>query len=193
MKSINLILIFLLLPFLSNAQTSVPPLVDGKCQEYEGLAATVLDLDHGVKLHIYQNEHYVWLCYCYQPGSYGTLDLVLAAPELDRPLNLHVSAQLGEWPANPLEAAPKNPESDKWWNHEGWTANEIWPNGTDRSGEAPRPKFKNADARELQISKARFGKGDWKMKFNIRALRTTSGMANLTFPAGDESYILKVN
>ncbi len=118
---------------------------------------------------------------------------MLEAPELDSPLNLHVSAQLGEWPANQPEAAPKNPQSDQWWNHEGWTANEVRPNDTDRSGDAPRPKFKNADARELQLSKAHFGKGDWKMKFNIRALRTASGMAGLTFPEGDESHILNAN
>jgi len=186
-------LIAVFIGLISHAQTAAPPLVDGKCQEYEGLSAQVIELDHGVKLHFYQNQHYVWICYCYQEGSYGTLDLQVEAPGLDEPLNLHVSAQLGEWPVNKPEEQPQDPLSDKWWNHVGWTANEIWPNGIDRSGERAQPQFKNAKARELQLSKARFGRGEWKLKFNIRALRTTNGMANLNFPEGNDPHILQVN
>ena len=48
-------------------------------------------------------------------------------------------------------------------------------NGLDRSSTEPRIKFKNAKARELQLSKERFGKGDWKFSIEIRAIKGRDG------------------
>lgn len=176
-----------------NTTNPAPPLVDGSCQEYEGLEAQIIALDYGVKLHMYQDDHYVWFCYCYADGSFGTLDMEVESPNLDGPLNLHVSAQLGEWPINQPELAPKNSQSDKWWNHKGWTANEVWMNGLNRTEERTSPRWKNAPARELQLSKTRFGRGDWKIKMQINSVKKPDeGLASITFPADADTYTLKV-
>lgn len=173
------------------AQT--PPLVDGSCDEYAGLKAQKLSVSPDVELHIYQDKYFVWMCYSYPEGSFGTADIRLKTPAFPDPLNLHVSAQLGEWPANKPDMAPKTGESDLWWNAKGWTANTVWMNGMDRTGDTPRIKFKNAKAREIQIGKERFGRGTWSISMEIRAIKGADGkMYNTNFPKPNEVYDLKV-
>ena len=173
-------------------KTLAPPLVDGSIEDYLRLGVTPINLEKEVNLYFYQDQHYVWIAYDYLDGSFGTLDLVIESPNLNGPLNIHVSAQIGEWPVDSPELAPDNPESDRWWNHNGWYANEVWSNGTDRSGDTPRPKFKNGQARELQLSKERFGRGVWKIKMNIRAILDSNGnRSNHQFPKDDQPYILR--
>lgn len=168
---------------MSVAQPAAP-LVDGNCSEYRQLKSDSVQLDANVKLFLYQDRDYVWMCYTYPAGSYGTLDLQVLTPTLGKPINLHVSGQLGEWQADTPEAAPENPESDKWWNNVGWIANPVWINGMDRSGEKPRYRFKNSPARELQLSKKRFGTGSWQVKFEIRSIKASDNLYNLSFPTG---------
>jgi hypothetical protein len=85
----------------ANADPSIiPPMIDGRCEEYNGLNATQVKMDEAVTLHVYQSKHFVWLCYDYPEGSYGTLDLRVEAPGLKEAMNLHISAQLGDWPAD---------------------------------------------------------------------------------------------
>lgn len=176
-------------------ETQAPPLVDGNIDDFKALNVTPISLMEGVDLYFYQNQHFVWIAYTYPDGSFGTMDMHLESEKLDGPLNLHVSGEVGEWPVNNPELAPKNPESDRWWNMQGWIANEVWPNGMDRSGETPRYKFKNAPSRELQLSKARFGQGEWKIRLNIRAIQTANGQrTSLNFPETEGEYhILKVD
>ncbi len=107
-------------------------------------------------------------------------------------LNLHVSGQVGEWPANQPDHAPANPESDKWWNMKGWIANEVWINGMDRSTDPSRYRFKNASARELQLSKERFGTGTWLIRMKIKAIQGKDGRYNADFPEGEDFYSMKV-
>ena len=169
-----------------------PPLVDGDCQEYAGLGVESINLTEGVDLFLFQDSHYVWLCYTYPPNSFGTMDLVLETDTLPASLNLHVSAQIGEWPADQKDEAPQDPESDKWWNARGWMANPVWINGMDTSGDKPRYRFKNAPAREVQLSKERFGRGDWRFSLNIRAIRGPDGMfQEVNFPQDGGRYTLK--
>ncbi len=168
-----------------------PPLVDGHIEEYAKLGVEPILLDPDVHLYFYQDDHYVWIAYDYNEGSWGTLDMEIESPNLDGPLNLHISAQIGEWPINNPELAPDGPESDRWWNARGWYANEVWANGMDRSGDEPRYKFKNAGARELQLSKARFGKGEWKIKMRINAVVDKEGNRSaINFPNDGSTYSL---
>ncbi|HJU55467.1 MAG TPA: hypothetical protein VJ715_12875 [Pyrinomonadaceae bacterium] len=170
-----------------------PPLVDGSCEEYARLRAKRVAVSKDVELHVYQDKHYVWMCYSYPEGSFGTVDVKLKTAALPAPLNLHVSAQLGEWPADKPELAPQNAESELWWNAVGWTANPVWINGMDRSGEKPRYRFKNAKARELQLSKRRFGRGAWSFSMEIRSIKGGDGkLYDVVFPKAGESYSLKV-
>ncbi|MCE7993432.1 MAG: hypothetical protein HEP71_15705 [Roseivirga sp.] len=196
MKQTLSFFIFSIVLFSSCRQTAqkAPPLIDGQCTEYERLNAKTISLAHGVKLHIYQDQHYVWLCYCYREGSFGILDMKLETSQLDGPLNLHVSAQLGEWPLNKPELQPENSTSEKWWNHNGWTANAVWLNGLNRTEENTSPNWRNPLAREIQLSKDRFGRGEWKVKMNIGSIMTAEGaLEGIVFPEGDKPYLLQVN
>ena len=175
-------------PILAQA----PPMVDGDCAEYSALHAQNIGISKEVGLHIFQDKYFVWFCYTYPDGSFGTADLKMKTKTIPNGLNLHVSAQLGEWPMDKPELAPKNPESEMWWNHNGWTANPVWINGMDRSGAQARYRFKNAKAREIQISKRRFGIGEWLFSLEIRSIKGSDGKTfDLTFPTVGE-YKLKV-
>ena len=177
-----------------NNSTQAPPLVDGRVDDYKALGIDPIHIADGVDLYFYQNQHFVWIAYTYPEGSWGTLDMEVQSEKLNGPLNLHVSGQLGEWPVNHPELAPDSPESDRWWNMDGWIANEVWPNGMDRSGATPRYKFKNAKARELQLSKDRFGRGEWQIRLNIRAIQTADGQrTNFSFPKNEQHHLLKVD
>lgn len=93
----------------------------------------------GIVVQMFQDEAYVWLCYPVPEDSYGTLDLVVDAPGLDEPVNLHVSAQLGEWRAGHRDEAPQGADSDAWWRVEGWWSNAVFWNGTRETDDGPRP------------------------------------------------------
>jgi hypothetical protein len=195
MKIINQV-VFTCVVILSGCvrHSPAPPLVDGNSQEYKTLGVKPIPISQGVDLYIYQNEHYVWLCYDYPDGSFGTLDMKLKTDALDEAINLHVSGQLGEWLVSKPETAPTNPESDRWWNNEGWIANPIWINGMDTTGTKPRYRFKNAKAREVQLSKSRFGKGSWQMQLEIRAIKQPDGtFAAVNFPQDSSAFVLDVN
>lgn len=170
-----------------------PPLVDGSCTEYRLLKSDSVKIDDRVTLYYYQDSYFVWFCYTYPMGSFGTMDLKLTTQNHPAPINLHVSAQLGEWLVGDTEAIPQDAQSDKWWNISGWTANTVWINGMDRSGETPRFKFKNAPARELQLSKERFGKGEWNFSMDIRSIKNSDeSFYNISFPASGVPYKLSV-
>ncbi|MEP0985655.1 hypothetical protein [Ekhidna sp.] len=179
-------LIFLIaLLSCQQAENPAPPLVDGSIEDFRRLNVSPIELMSETNLYFYQDKHYVWIAFDYPDGSYGTADIKLLSPKLSDTINLHVSAQLGEWYLTEDSPRPDNPQSDLWWNHSGWYANEVWPNGTDNSGEEPQPNFKNAKAREIQISKERFGKGEWKIQIEIRAIQTSEGFTSITFPEND--------
>ncbi|MGE0589950.1 MAG: hypothetical protein AB7O48_15335 [Cyclobacteriaceae bacterium] len=175
--------------------SSIPaPLVDGSIDDYKALGVKPVTIADSVNLYTYQNEHYCWLAYDYPEGSFGTMDLKLLSPSFQDTINLHVSAQLGEWMLTPDSPKPDNANSDLWWNANGWTANTVWINGMDRSGEQPRFRFKNANARELQLSKARFGKGQWKLKLMIRSLKGENGeFFDINYPPGPEMMIVNID
>ena len=156
------------------------PLLDGVCDEYPALAHARHRIADDVDLYLFQDRDYVWLCYTLPPDSFGMADLTLAAPGLEAPLNLHVSAQLGEWPANRPEAAPAGPDSPLWWNHRGWSGTTVPFNGAKASLDAAgKPKvdynFRRTRGRELQLSKARFGRGEWRWHIDIRNVADGKG------------------
>ncbi len=169
----------------------ITPMVDGQTEEYIELGVRPIDLGDHVELYLYQNDYYVWLAYTYPEGSYGILDMEIISPKVQDTLNLHVSAQLGEWFIKEGAPRPQNPESELWWNHNGWYSNEVWPNGSDKSGDQPRPKFKNALAREVQLSKDRFGYGDWYFNLNLGSIRSADGsLTRIRYPGENQFYRL---
>ena len=172
-------LLLLVFPLFLSSQAGAAqkpvPMVNGDCSEYPELSAKRIDVGHGIELHIYDNEHYVWLCYTYPKGSVGVLDMKLKTARLAHPLNIHVSAQLGEWPADRDDLAPKTADSDIWWNQNGWYGTFSY-------------RSRDGTAREIQLAKKRFGNGDWQMALTIYGIVDQGGTRqDYKFPA-DGSY-----
>jgi hypothetical protein len=139
-----------------------------------------------VTLYAYQDKDYVWLCYSVPDGSFGSLDLKIETAALAKPLNLHVSAQLGEWFAD--EAPPADAESPRWWNHHGWTAYWVRFNGLDANEKPARARFRLGGARELQLSRNRFGAGEWWLVFDLNGVRSPHAtQGHLRYPV-DGTY-----
>lgn len=165
------------------------PLLDGRCNEYQGLGAAYEALPHDVTLFLFQDESYVWLCASLPPNSFGTADIVISAPALESPVNLHVSAQIGEWPANDPDAAPKTSESDLWWRVSGWYAVPVRMNGYVEDEAGRRARFIPSEGRELQLAKERFGRGEWRMNFTLRAVTKADGeRTSISYPAEDDDH-----
>jgi hypothetical protein len=182
---LSVFLFCLALAPMAHAAPPKEPMVDGDCGEYKSLPATRLAIGSDGQLFIYDNEHYIW--FCYLPGSPAItmLDLVLKTDRFPAGLNLHVSAQLGEWPAERPDLMPKDAESGLWWNNTGWTASTIPVTGIDRSGAVPRPKLRAGTARELQLAKALFGSGDWVFAMEVYQIGSAK---RLRFPADGTFY-----
>ena len=140
-----------------------PLLLDGRCdgEEYKGSAS--VDLGHGVTMKVIRVGSQLGLCIPLRPGSLGTLDLFLVTPRQRQPLNLHVSAQIGErqliggrWP--------------EWafWNHRAWAAPWVPFEGFDGEGAERRPRWGTGAARELVLDTRRFGEGRWLFRVELR-------------------------
>ncbi len=56
---------------LSSVSGQEPPLVDGDCSDYVRLNIKPISVSNEVSLYIYQDKHFVWMCYTYPEGSFG--------------------------------------------------------------------------------------------------------------------------
>ena len=167
----------------SQADAAGYPLLDEGCREYATLGADTVALPDHMTLNVFQDESYVWLCASLPPESYGAADIVIDAPGLDAPRNLHISAQLGEWPAEGEGGGPETAESDQWWRVSGWSAIPFRFNGYQGEGDERRAKFIPSEARELQLSKAHFGRGVWNLRLEFNLVRLPNGdLGTVTFP-----------
>jgi hypothetical protein len=167
------------------------PLLDGRCDEYQRVGAEVIAEDDTISVLLFQDADYVWLCYALPEESYGTLDLVVDSPGLADPINLHVSARLGEWRAGHRDEGTQESRSDRWWKIHGWWSNAARWNGMRETDEGPRPGFLKSEGRELQLSKARFGRGTWRLNFSIGAVRDADGeMKQIVLPPEENGRIV---
>lgn len=178
-----------------NAIRGLHPMVDGRNSEYDQLGIEPIVLLDSVNLYFFQNDAYVWISYDYPAGSYGGADVIIKTETVTNPLNLHISAQLGEWPVDDESKKPQYSESPLWWEIEGWTANPLWANGIDTvSYDEPTFNIKNGEMREIQLAKARFGTGEWKIKLNIYAIKNQDGVfTSIEFPKNDAYHTLLVD
>ncbi len=169
------------------------PMVDGNDQEWNQLLVDTLFQLPDVCMMVFQNNHYVWLAYTMGPASYGTCDIEIKTSELLYPHNLHVSAQLGEWEVGDTINRPSVADSPLWWNNDQWTANPLKFNGVDLAGGPGDINLKRDRIREIQLSKARFGKGIWELKFSIMGLVDSAGsFISVTWPLDESKYLLTV-
>ncbi len=167
------------------------PLLDGRCDEYQSMGAELIAEGDAISVLLFQDADYVWICYALPAESYGTLDLVVDSPGLTDPMNLHVSAQLGEWRADRPDEAPQDSNSDRWWRIDGWWSNAVSFNGMKETDEGPRLNFQSSEGRELQLSKARFGRGIWRLRFLIGMVHDAdAGMKRIDLPLEENERIV---
>jgi hypothetical protein len=161
-----------------------PILLDGRCDRAEWDLAATTALDAGHVLLAQHDARHVYLCIRVPADSHGTLDLYLQAAGAPALHNLHASAQVGER----VRGADGWPEYT-WWNHRGWYSPAVPFTGIERDGERSRAEFATGVPREVQIEKARFGAGPWRVLFVVGGRRDASGAwAPLRWPpAGDEN------
>lgn len=179
--------------FIGAAQADATqyPLLDGRCDEYRRIGAEVVAEGDDISVLLFQDADYVWLCYTLPDESYGTLDLVVDSPGLDSPINLHVSAQLGEWHLDHPDEVPQNADSDHWWKVYGWWSNAVSWNGTRETDQGPRANFQASKGRELQLSKTRFGRGVWRLSFTIGGVRNAdAGMTRVVLPSDENGPVV---
>ncbi|MDB5367540.1 MAG: hypothetical protein JWM77_3467 [Rhodospirillales bacterium] len=140
-------------------------LLDGRCEAAEWARAARLDLGSGASLLVQEDADHVFVCVRGPAGGLNTLDLYLVTDRAPVPVDLHVSAQVGErtltqsgWP------------DWQWRNQTGWYGTPVpFAGMTDLEG-APRPAFARDTDRELQLSKARFGPLPWRIRVDVQVM-----------------------
>ncbi len=153
---------------------TAPLLLDGLCDAAEWARASRQAIGAGVELLAQQDGDFVYLCLRLPPESLGTFDLFLR-PEAGGPLtNLHVSAQVGE-----RELGPDGWPQWRWRNQRGWYGPAVPFAGSTKDG----PDFAATGSRELQLARARFGSGPWRVRLHVHSLGA-DGRGEATFPAG---------
>ena len=64
-------------------------------------------------------------------------------------------------------------------------------NGTRETDEGPRPNFQASEGREVQLSKARFGRGTWRLRFSIGAVRDAdAGLKEVALPPEENGALV---
>jgi len=169
---------------LSVPLSSNPILLDGRCDGAEYSGAARQDLGHGVTLQVLHGRDFINFCASLPPESLGTMDLYLQAPSGGEIINVHVSAQVGERTYQEGEDP-----AWEWGNHHGWYGPPVAIRGSElRPDGKPRVTFKDATGREVQLSKARFGSGPWKFRYELRAIGPQQGIT-VRLPPGENEWV----
>lgn len=92
-------------------------------------------------------------------------------------MNLHASAQLGEWAADDPAAAPKNSLDPLWGQVHGWWANVVQFKGIAETASGRHASYRTLTGREIQLSKARFGRGKWRLSATLSDIALPGGKA----------------
>lgn len=169
------------------------PMLDGRCDDHVEAAPTHA-AGEGVTAYVRQTDEHVWLCFAVPEGSYATLDLRVEAPGLAKPMNLHASAQLGEWVTDDPAAAPKDGSSEIWWRDvAGWWGSTTPFNGMATTAAGRQINFRTVRGREMQLSKQRFGSGEWKLVATLSDVAVPGkDPVTIRWPASGE-FALKVD
>ncbi|MCB1552824.1 MAG: hypothetical protein KDJ14_03365 [Xanthomonadales bacterium] len=181
----------LLMCLLSCSAVHSAPLLDGDCGDHRDAGVVPRILAQSVELYVHEYAGQLWLCATLAPGDLGTVDVQLVTPRYPRGINLHVSAQLGEWPLDRPDDAPTGANDARWWNHRGWSGSTLRFHGMEDVDGQRRPRLLPGRARELQIDVARFGAGTWNLLLRFQQL---GGREELIYPdAGDEPLMIRID
>ncbi|MEL6870910.1 MAG: hypothetical protein AAFO81_14010 [Pseudomonadota bacterium] len=151
-------------------------LLDGKCSDDEWLDAKTIASNQGHSIRMKRSERYLYLCITYPEDAGGTFEGYLVTDAQRTPLNIHVSAKIGEreWQGEDW------PEWD-WWNAQGWWSTPVRYN----SFEAGERRFLRTPAREIQFDLNHFGRSGWRLMFDVYYGRNDDGTyRTVPLPAG---------
>ncbi|GAM97628.1 hypothetical protein U91I_01255 [alpha proteobacterium U9-1i] len=166
---------------IAAATATAPILLDARCDEPAWRSAISTDVGSDVALLSMADARYVYLCVTLPPESLGTLDLYIESRD-GAQTNLHVSAQTGERTRGP----DGWPEWRSFNNYRGWYGPPVAFAGVVRDAGGTRPDFAVSVAREVQIERARFGAGPWRIFVQVQSLGADgSGVAS--FPVGGDA------
>lgn len=151
-------------------------LIDARCEsdEWAGASRTAAG---ATELLVQQDDDTVYLCVPLPPDSYGTMDLYVLPAGTTQPVNLHASAQVGE--------RQRTPEGWPDWtfgNYHGWYSPPVALSASSVVDGRARLTFGAVAAREVAISKAKFGSTRWQFMIEIRALGSGK-TGSVRFPA----------
>lgn len=183
MEVVVLVSTAMLLVGAAGAVTVVPSgpavLLDGRCDRDEYHQAAVVEIGPEQVAYLMRSGPFAALCVPLRPPGLGTLDLYLVTPGQPVPINLHVSAQVGErWRVGESWTA------EAWWNHQGWAANWVPFEGFAGEGENRRARFGSSSARELLLDLGRFGFGRWRYRLEVRHVTGADGVErDLVYPS----------
>jgi hypothetical protein len=153
-----------------------PILLDGRCDEAAWAKAAPTALDDGLTLSAVADRDSVTVCWRF-PAQTLSLDLYIedARGQLH---DLHISAQTGER----TRTAQGWPDWKAFGQHHGWYGPPFAFSGfkTDESG-TRRIVFAPQPYRELQLTKARFGPGPWRVMVEAQAMEP--GAEIVRYPA----------
>ena len=161
---------FLLAP--AQAQSEITPpmgseiLLDGKCADDEWDDAKTIASNQGHSIRIKRSDRYLFMCIDYPEDARGSFEGYLVTEKQTTPLNIHVSAKIGdrEWQGSEW---PKW----NWWAAKGWWSTPARYNSF-REGER---RFLKPSAREIQFDLNHFGRTGWKIMFDVYYGRNDDG------------------
>lgn len=161
---------------IAAATATSPILLDAHCDEEAWRSATRTAIGQGAALLSMADAESVYICVTLPPESLGTMDLFIQSRDGVQ-TNLHVSAQTGER----TRGVEGWPEWQGFNNYRGWYGPPVAFSGVSRSDAGVRPTFAHSVAREVQINRARFGAGPWRVMLQVHSLGA-DGAGAVTWP-----------
>ncbi|KRA66292.1 hypothetical protein ASD79_03155 [Caulobacter sp. Root655] len=152
-------------PMRVQAARAGPILLDGRCDEPAWVKATPTVLGEGLSMLAVADRDTVTTCWRFPVQTLG-LDLYIEDAQ-GALHDLHISAQTGER----TRTAQGWPEWTGFGQHHGWYAPPFAFSGfkTDDGG-VRRIVFAPQPSRELQLTKARFGPGPWRVMVEAQVM-----------------------
>jgi hypothetical protein len=141
-------------------------LLDGRCTDDEWNDAKTIASNQGHSIRMKRSDRYLFMCITYPEDSLGTIEGYLVSENQPTPLNIHVSAKIGdrEWQGDEWSERV-------WWAAEGWWSNPSRYNSV-QEGER---RFLRTPEREIQFDLDYFGRTGWKLMFDFYYGRNEDG------------------
>lgn len=156
-------------------------MVDGRFSSGEWADAKTVKIQESITLYLKQSADYVYIGLQAPVQNYrsGWIELYLSDTP-DNVVNLHASRKLGE---RKLADGAWGPWKDWWTNQGKWQANYYRPDDVQEDGRWKVVQLQD-EGWEYQIRKSAFGKGPWKIFFDVSLM--AEEVQTIKYPANGE-------